>query len=417
MNLLQRSSLYQLVLAVPMVIAGTAIGYWLISSVVKDEVDEQLAFRSGRIAHELLSGRKDFDTSASSELVLVLPGPPTESAFKDTVLPDPEDDGDLMPWRIGQFPAAFSDGMPCTIIVGRSLLETEDLVMGIAASMTVLLLLVVLTNLLLNRWLSRKLWKPFHHALATLERFRMDTPSASALPASDVDEFNAMNRTLDTMMTKMRTDFSAQKRFTEQAAHELQTPLAVMQGKLDQLIQSPNMGESEATTIEGLFQARERMGRTLANMLLLARIGNRQFTPERIDWSAVFHDQHAAIADLLVERGISFKLHEEEACRVLLHPLLAELVVANLLRNSVQHNIPSGTIEVTINANGFIIRNTGPDLSMDPATLFDRFAKGDPSSPSTGLGLSIVKEIADGNGLLLTYGASTGMHTIVVRNG
>jgi signal transduction histidine kinase len=286
--------------------------------------------------------------------------------------------------------------------------------MGIAASMTALLLLMVLANLLLNHWLSRKLWKPFHYTLDELERFKMDAQSRGPLPATDVDEFNAMNRTLEAMMTKMRSDFTAQKRFTEQAAHELQTPLAVMQSKLDQLIQSPNMGEHEATTIEGLFQARERMGRTVTNMLLLARIGNRQFPAERIDWSAIFRDQCAALTDLITERGLTFTLREEEKCHVLLHPVLAELVVANLVRNAIQHNNPSGTIDVAIRAIGFTIRNTGPDLAVDPATLFERFAKGDLSSPSTGLGLSIVKEIADGNGLLLTYGASHGTHTLVV---
>jgi signal transduction histidine kinase len=414
MNLLQRSSLYQLALAVPMVVVGTVIGYWMVSSVVTEEVDEQLAFQADRVAHGLLGGKRDFTTAASSEMILVSPGASGKMMLKDTVMPDPEDDGELMPWRIGRFPAAFADGSPYTITVSRSLLEKEDLVMGIAASMTVLLLLVVFANLLLNRWLSRKLWKPFHSTLGELERFRMDAPPAGSLLPSDVDEFNAMNRTLDAMMAKMRADFMAQKRFTEQAAHELQTPLAVMQGKLDQLIQSPNMGEHEAGTIEGLFQARERMGRTVTNMLLLARIGNRQFTPERIDWSAIFREQRAALYDLVKERGLTFTLDEDEACRIRLHPVLAELIVANLLRNAVQHNIPSGSIDVAVRADGFTIRNTGPDLSADPATLFDRFAKGDPASPSTGLGLSIVKEIADSNGLLLTYGASHGTHTLVV---
>lgn len=417
MNLLQRSSLYQLALAVPMVIAGTAIGYVLVSSVVKKEVDEELEFQAKRIARELHGGKRDFPTSASSEMLRVVPGVSVDSWFTDTMMPEPDDDGELMPWRIGRFPAAFADGSPCTITVGRSLLETEDLVMGIAASMTVLLLLVVLANLLLNRWLSRKLWKPFHNTLSGLERFRMDAPSGNALPASDVDEFNAMNRTLNAMMEKMRADFSAQKRFTEQAAHELQTPLAVMQGKLDQLIQSPRMGEYEAATIEGLFQARERMGRTVTHMLLLARIGNQQFTPEAIDWSAVFREQCAALQDLITDRGLTFSLQEDQKCGIRIHPMLAELIVANLLRNAVQHNILDGTIEVKIQASGFTVRNTGPDLSVDPTALFDRFAKGDPSSQSTGLGLSIVKEIADANGLLVRYDVLHGMHTIAVNNG
>ncbi|HMZ50591.1 MAG TPA: hypothetical protein PLP28_16510, partial [Flavobacteriales bacterium] len=77
--------------------------------------------------------------------------------------------------------------------------------------------------------------------------------------------------------------------------------------------------------------------------------------------------------------------------------------------------IPSGTVNVVIGADGFVIANNGPDLSVPPAALFERFAKGDPSSPSTGLGLSMVKEIADQNGLQLSYGYAAGVHTLVVR--
>ncbi|MFZ1688935.1 MAG: HAMP domain-containing sensor histidine kinase, partial [Flavobacteriales bacterium] len=217
------------------------------------------------------------------------------------------------------------------------------------------------------------------------------------------------------MMSKLRADFTAQKRFTEQAAHELQTPLAIMQGKLDQLIQSPNMGEQEASVIDGLFQARERMGRTLSNMLLLARIGNQQFPPEHIDWLAIFTDQHQALEDLIAQRGIRFTIRQDQPCSLHLHPLLAEVLVANLLRNAVQHNIPAGTVTGVIGADGFMITNTGPDLSVAPAALFERFAKGDPASPSTGLGLSMVKEIADQNDLQLAYGYAAGIHTLVVR--
>lgn len=413
MKLLHRSSLYQLALAVPMVITSAVISYWLVSSIVKEEVDEQLTRDAAQALEETIPGERGTTGPAGSGWTIV----PAGTMMKDTVIADVSDDGELEPWRIGRIPAVRADGSRRVITVSRSLLETEDLVFGIAAGMVVLLVLVVAANLLLTRWMSRRLWKPFHDTLGELERFRMDAPSGNALPASDVDEFNAMNRTLNAMMEKMRADFSAQKRFTEQAAHELLTPLAVMQGKLDQLIQSPNMGELEAATIEGLFQARERMGRTVTHMLLLARIGNQQFAPEPIDWSKVFREQCAALQDLLTDRGLTFSLHEAQRCGIRLHPMLAELIVANLLRNAVQHNIPSGTIEVAIHTGGFTVRNTGLDLPVDPATLFDRFAKGDPSSPSTGLGLSIVKEITDGNGLLLSYGVSHGTHTIAVRNG
>ncbi|MBK9760488.1 MAG: HAMP domain-containing histidine kinase [Flavobacteriales bacterium] len=414
MKLLQRTSRYQFVLAIPLVIVGTAIGYGLVNMVVTSQVDEQMEHQTSRVVQQLRAGERTFNTSAPDELIAVVPGSNGPLVVKDTTLIDVEEN-EVVPWRIMRSAVVLPDGTAYVITLGRSLVETEDLVLGIALSMTLLLALVALGNLLLNRWLSRKLWQPFHNTLDELQGFDADGPRIPRLPDTDVDEFTTLNRALKAMMTKLRADFTAQKRFTEQAAHELQTPLAVMQGKLDQLIQSPNMGEAEAGIIDGMFQARERMGRTVANMLLLARIGNQQFPPEHVDWLAIFNDQHHSLEDLIAQRGIRYSIRQDQPCGLRLHPLLAEVLVANLLRNAVQHNIPAGTATVVIGADGFMITNTGPGLSVAPAALFERFAKGDPASPSTGLGLSMVKEIADQNGLQLAYGYAAGIHTLVVR--
>lgn len=414
MKLLQRTSLYQTALAVPLVMVGTALAYVLVTHVVREEMDEQLEHQADRVLVDVQKGQSTFTSTAPDVYIALVPGALGAPLFKDTVMFNAAEKEDL-PWRAGYFPVTLNDGSKQTIVVARSLVETEELVTVLALSMTALLALITLGNLLLHRWLSRKLWRPFHQTMGKVQQFHPDTNLPIDLPDTAVDEFTAMNRTLADMMSKLRADFSAQKRFTEQAAHELQTPLAIMQGKLDQLIQSPNLGEQEAGVIDGLFQARERMGRTLSNMLLLARIGNQQFPPERIDWLALFNEQRDMLEDLIAQRGIRCTIRQDQACGLRLHPFLAEVFVANLMRNAVQHNIPAGTLSVVIGADGFIIANTGVELSVPPHALFDRFAKGDPSSSSTGLGLSMVKEIADHNNLQLAYGYVAGVHTLVVR--
>lgn len=413
MKLLLRSSLYKLALAVPLVLVGTVIGYYMVRAVVTHEVDEQLEYEAQLIARDLSNGVPMDRRTANDSYITVRPGT-GNVLMKDTVMPDAEDDGELKPWRIGNFPAHDANGAACTITVGRSLLETEDLVAGIAASMTLLIALVMLVSLLLDLWLSRKLWKPFHASLAALENFRVDANEAPHMPDTNTTEFTTMNRSLQRMMERSRTDFTAQKRFTEQAAHELRTPLAVMQGKLDQLIQSPNIGEQDAATIDSIYRTGHRMNRTVTNMLLLARIGNQQFPPAPVDWERVFSEQHHGLEELISSRNIRFNSHVEEPCRIELHPLLADLVAGNLLRNAVLHNVAHGHVEVVLRARSITITNSGAPLSVPPESLFARFTKGDPSSPSAGLGLSIVKEIVDGAGLQLSYRVTDGVHTIVV---
>ncbi|HNK69505.1 MAG TPA: HAMP domain-containing sensor histidine kinase [Flavobacteriales bacterium] len=414
MKLLHRTSIYQLALVVPLVVVGTALTYVLVRAVVREEMDEQLQHQADLVLADVRNGQRTFSPTAPDVYIALVAGAPAKPFFQDTVMFNMAENEDL-PWRAGYFPVALSDGSTRTVVIARSLVETEELVMVLALSMTALLALITLGNVLLNRWLSRKLWQPFHDTLGEVQGFEADGPRIPRLPDTEVDEFTMLNRTLKAMTKKLRADFTAQKRFTEQAAHELQTPMAVMQGKLDQLIQSPNMGEQEAGVIDGLFQARERMGRTVANMLLLARIGNQQFPAEQIDWSALFAEQQQLLQDLIARRSIRYTIRQDQPCSLRLSAVLAEVLVANLLRNAVQHNIPSGTVNVVIGADGFVIANNGPDLSVPPAALFERFAKGDPSSPSTGLGLSMVKEIADQNGLQLSYGYAAGVHTLVVR--
>jgi signal transduction histidine kinase len=412
MKLLQRTALYQALLALPMVVIGTAIGYGLVRHTVTHEVDEALSDQAISVRGRMHAGESGLDINAPDMLVRTASGSIAEVQFSDTVIYDTLETENI-PWRIGHFPATMANGSPAVITIGRSQLETDDLVLGIALSIAAVLVLFTLGTLLLFRWLSARLWRPFHGNLRIMERFSPDAPSPPLI-RSDVDEFVGMAQALDGMMANMRRDFTAQKRFTEQAAHELRTPLAIVRGRLDQLIQSPGMGEREAETIQGMYTASDRMGRTISDMLTLAKVGDDVFPTKQVDWSGVFQEELALLKDLIAQRHINVAVQEESDCVIRLHPMLAQLLVSNLLRNAVQHNLPNGSISVALAQQSITVRNTGPALTVDPATLFDRFAKGDPSISSPGLGLSMVKEIAERNGLRVAYTEVIGLHTITV---
>jgi len=413
MKLLHRTALNHLLLAIPLVVIGTVAGHYAVRHAVNDELDEQLQHHAELIAARLATGESELPGEAPDQFVQVLPERSTGIAFQDTLLYNAAEEG-VIPWRMVRYPAVRADGGSATVVIARATVEYEDLVTTVALVIGGLLLLVFLGNFLVDRWLNTRLWRPFHHTLDQLAHFQVDAPR-NELPRTGITEFNAMNGTLNAMMAKLQRDFTAQKRFSEQAAHELQTPLAVMQGKLDELIQMPELGELEAGMIEVLYRARERMGRTVQNMLLLARIGNMEYAAAPVDWQALFQDQAALLAGLMERRAVHFQLHVDKRCELRLHPVLAELVVANLLRNAVQHNHEGGSINVRIGSEGFVVTNSGPTLNVDPERLFERFTKGDPSSEGSGLGLSMVKEVCDNAGLRLEYTEAAGVHTVVVH--
>lgn len=414
MKLLQRYFRYQLAFTVPIMVLGTISGFVLVNTIVKDEVDEQLQLQAEQVAHELSIGQAPSPSNAPDVLVAVAPGTMSAALFKDTSMYNAAEE-EVLPWRLGRVPVQIPNGDRHIVTVGRSLVNTDEMIATLALALAALLALMAAGNFILSRRLSVRLWRPFQHALDEIDRFRVDGSRSPDLPDPDVDEFARLNRTLRRMMAQMREDHSAQKRFTEHAAHELQTPLAIMQGKLDQLIQSPRLGPADAELLTSLLQARERMGRSVGNMLLLARIGNQQFPASHIDWLGVIQEQEKSLADLIEERGLTVDVRQEQECRSALHPFLAELLVGNLFRNAVLHNIRGGYIRITINVDGFSITNSGQPLRVPPEALFERFAKGDPASSSTGLGLSLAQEIATHNGMRIVYESTGAEHRISIR--
>lgn len=414
MKLLQRTARYQLALALPVAVVGTLLGYLLVNAIVKDQVDEFLVHHAERVRAAIMNGQSLPPTTAPDQLLLLRSGRSAQPVFADTLIADTDEEGELVPWRIARFP--MPDGMrgPQVLLVGRSLVETEDLVMAIAGTMGVLLVLLLVGNLLLFRWAADRLWRPFHRIVDATGTFRADVSTIPDLPRSGTDEFDTLAAELERMMARIQADMTAQKRFTEKAAHELRTPLAVMQGKLDELLQMPGLDEERSTMLAGLLDARERLGRTVSNMLLLARIGNQEFPPAMVDWPALFREQLELLEGPIADQRITATIDATGPCTLRLHPMLAEVLVGNLVRNAVQHNRPGGRITITITREGFRIANSGAPLTVDPGTLFERFAQADPSGRSVGLGLSIAREIVEGAGWRIRYDHADGLHTLRV---
>lgn len=110
------------------------------------------------------------------------------------------------------------------------------------------------------QFLSRRLWKPFHKTLDAIEAFRLESGTCPQLGDRNIIELNRLNRALERMMHGSLRSYQAQKEFTENASHELQTPLAVFQSKLDILLQQPGITEGQAAIQGGVRLLTLRFG-------------------------------------------------------------------------------------------------------------------------------------------------------------
>ena len=217
------------------------------------------------------------------------------------------------------------------------------------------------------------------------------------------------------MMTKMRVDFKNQKQFTENAAHEMQTPLAVIKAKIDLLIQSEKLGNSETELIFSIDNAASQLSRLYKALLLLAKIENRQFVvQQKIGLSKIVDDSLFFFADHILAKQINIKKSYLSGVEININPDLCSILVNNLIQNAIRHNIDHGNINIYLKENELMIVNTGNPEPLANDLIFNRFQKKSHSNESVGLGLAIAREIANTNGLDLNYVYKDNLHFFTI---
>lgn len=278
--------------------------------------------------------------------------------------------------------------------------------------LTVILILVV--SLLINRWLLRRLWQPFYATLSGVKKFRLGEKKTTSFIPSSIDEFNLLNETLDQFIQGAEKEYTLLKEFTENASHELQTPLSIVQSKLDTLIQDEHLTEAQSNAAQSAYEAIRKMARLNQSLLLLSKIENRQFsetssfdfknlTEVKIaDWQELWQGKNLKISSTM------------ESTSMIMNLQLADILLNNLFSNAVRHTPVGGSIHMNLRQNEFIISNDASGGALDSGKLFQRFSKGGQSSDQYGLGLSIVQQIIEVSGKRIAYHFEKGQHIFTI---
>ncbi len=302
-----------------------------------------------------------------------------------------------------------------TVNIYKPLQETEQLITRILAALALVFLTLLILLILVNYFLLRRIWIPFYRILNQLNRYEINDAVPLEFPSTDIHEFGLLAATLEKMSKKIRADYTSLREFNENASHELQTPLAVIKSNLEMLIQKENLDEDQYRRIRVIMEATHRMSRLNYGLLLISRIENNQVgRPEPVDLSRLFEKTFRHFEEIIDHKGIRVNLDLREPCSPLMDPALAEVLVNNLVSNSIRHNIQGGLITLIVTRESLILSNTGPVLNDDPSVLFDRFRKSGAHPDSVGLGLSIVQKITALYGMKVGYTFREGFHTLSV---
>ena len=274
-----------------------------------------------------------------------------------------------------------------------------------------------LATLIFNWAISRRLWRPFRQSLQKIRSTDLQKMQTVHFNETNTTEFNELNATLNLMTGKIYNDFLSMKEFTENAAHEMQTPIAVIQSKLEILLQDNNLREDQMASLIQVTEALTRLSRLNQDLLLLAKIENNQYaTTVHISLRDVIRKYLVLFSELIREKHLNVTIELEDDLIVTMHESLADSLISNLLGNAIKHNFDGGSLSLKTTTHSFEISNTSRREAIPKNRLFSRFHMNTASrSSSTGLGLAIVKKIIDSTNLRIRYHALGEVHSFYIE--
>lgn len=291
---------------------------------------------------------------------------------------------------------------------------TETLIQLVFTITLILVILLLLALLITNRILFKKIWQPFYVLLGYLKDFSLTgEPKKALADATKITEFKELNHAINLMEEKAKGEYESLKSFTENASHEMMTPVALINSKLDNLIQDESLTKIQLEQLKDVYSASRRLSQLSQSLLLLVKIDNRLIHDvTEIELSTCLKNKVKQFEDVLQSKNIEVNLSlSHKTIKASIY--LIDILLSNLFSNAIRHNYKGGEISITLDKERLAIGNTAGNEPLDSCKIFERFQKS-PSSKGTGLGLTIARNICLSYGYKLEYEFAPPYHRFVV---
>ena len=264
---------------------------------------------------------------------------------------------------------------------------------------------VTLLSGILAYFVSGRALKPLRSFASQVEQVQLNNLADMRIDEDAISEFRQLSRSFNQMLERLNNAFSAQRQFTGNAAHELRTPLALMQAQLELFsAEHPDMRPETAEFLTLLREQTERliqMTRTLLEMSNLRQVARN----ERIQLAPMIEEIFTDLAPLSDKRGVTLTA-EGNGIMTGSDALIYRLIF-NLTENAVKYNRQGGSVRVSVTQKPekllLRVSDTGCGIPKEyQCSIFQPFFRVDKSRSreygGAGLGLSLVWEIADLHG-------------------
>lgn len=397
-------------------IASGVLLYFTIKRVVYRQIDNSLITEKTIIQDQVeqTDSIPDFEASFGHQIEVKLLNHNVSGyqSIKDTDIYDVKSNS-YLPCRYIFFLGNTRSGKGYIITIFQILSEKEELLEDISLYVFLLFFLLLLISILSNYLISKKLWKPFYYSVNKAVNFNIQSDAPLDLPYTDINEFRQLNKVFDKMTRKMRNDYLNLKEFNENAAHEIQTPLAIIRSKTDLLMQTKNLKKDSIDLIKSINDATTKLFKLNQGLLLISKIENQYFYEKtKVSLKQIIENFLDNYKEIMQLKKITVDLEMKEEAIIEINEGLADILISNLLSNAVRYNVNGGFIKCYIDSACIIFTNSGLPLRTDPEKLFMRFQKDSDNPQSVGLGLSIVKKIVDLHGMKINYSYYNNVHEI-----
>lgn len=417
MKLISKTLVYYLLVSLPLLVIAGIFSYFLIQNELRDGTDESLQ-KEKVYAEVLIKTFKEphsiFLSTDSLSTVTPVNSIKKKDIYSDVSIYD-KTEQEYANYRVLKSYFSYNN-QTYLITISKTTFEEDELMEGLFSAFGLIISFLVIGFLLVNWLLSKILWKPFYKTLHGLNSYAIKNHEYLHFETVNTLEFNQLNEALNKMTEKIYTDFSQQKEFTENASHEMQTPLAVIKANLDLLIQSPHLQEEEMNHLQAIENTTKRLASLNKALILLSKIDNHQFKESSsISLKNVIDKAICQYTDVIQSKKIDLDVTIDSNLTINMNTVLADILISNLLQNAIRHNIEDGKILIDINQHFLSISNSGKPLTIDPKNLFVRFKKDDSSIDSLGIGLSIAKSILDSYGYSISYSYLDQLHVFELK--
>lgn len=417
MKLIQKIALRLSMVLIPVIALWAMIFYFVTVEEINDEVDDLLRSYSEQLIAKKLANQElpVADIIAGmhysiSQVTEEYADSHPRTDYYDSELYINETDEDE-PARFLKTFFYDAEGRYFELIAAIPTFEKEDLIEAILWWIAALYLILLVTVIVITLAVFQKSIRPLYEILDWLNAYTPGKTQDKLAADTDIYEFRQLEQAVTEATDRSNEAYEKQKQFIGNASHELQTPLAVLGGRIDWMLDNDSLGEENIGELVKMKREVVHISRLNKTLLLLTKIDNGQF-PDVMDvnLSSIVQSQKEMYEEIFSRKNIHCSLEMQDSPVVVrMNETLATILVTNLIKNAFMHSPEGGIVTIALDGNGLAVENSG-ETPLDRERIFDRFYQGAKKEGSTGLGLALAKTIADKNGMQFSYSFAGGRH-------